>query len=240
MLPYSAVTRWLATLFALAAGCGRYEFDRATAIDAAEPDAGPDASLVPASIHRYALAGGYRDELGGAELTGLGGAFDAGGGYRFGLNQGLRATNVVPLAPYTIDVTFAFDKVVTGMYQKIIDFKELGNDEGLYVWGETLDFVVDAPTKTEAVSRALFSAGTIAKVTLTRDGAGAVVGYVNRASAIAFADPGLVAEFTHQGRVANFVIDDNPTSQGEAGAGIVRAVEVWDVALTAAQVAALR
>lgn len=246
MLPSAAVMRWLLPSIALAAGCGRFQFDRAVASDAsvdaaidAALDASVDASLVPAPLHRYPLAGSFADDQGGPPLTGLGGAFEAGG-YRFALNQGLRATDAVPLTTYTIDVTLAFDQVAAKRYQKIIDFKDLSTDEGFYVFGESLDFVIDAATETQAIGPAQFSAGTVTAVTLTRASDGVVTGYVDRVHQFEFTDPGAISEFTHAGRVANFAIDDNGTGQLEAGAGIIRQITIWDVALTAVQVAALR
>jgi hypothetical protein len=228
------VKRWLVVAW-LVAGCGRYQFNPA------DPgaDAAPDGSSAPQPIHRYRLAGSYADDHGGPPLTGQGGRFDGAGGYRFAANQGLVVSDALSLATYTIEVTFAFDNVPAAMYQKLIDFKELSTDEGLYVYGESLDFVVDAATKTEAISQGLFSAGTMTRVTLARGTDGAVTGYVDGAAAIAFRDPGAIAEFTHQGRIANFGIDDRATTQREAGAGIIREIAIWDIALSAAQVAAL-
>jgi hypothetical protein len=92
------------------------------------------------------------------------------------------------------------------------------------------------------------------RITLVRDGTGHVSLYINRV--LAPADrlstqspptaPTGTFEFddtTNVAAVANlgvaFFIDDSTTGQSEAGPGSVRRITIYDVALTAAQVAVL-
>jgi hypothetical protein len=228
------VTRRLVLVAALAAGCGRFQFDRVP-VDASI-DSTIDASIVPAPTHRYTLTAGLADELGGPALVSLGGAVGATG-FKFEANKGLQLTDALTVSAYTIDLEFAFDQIAG--YRKIVDFKALSTDEGLYVDDETLDFVTRADTQTEIKSLPMFTAGTLAQLTLTRGADGAVVGYLARAPVIRFADTGAVAVFSFAGRVANFAVDDLKTSQLEAASGVVRRITIWDQALTAEQVAAL-
>jgi Concanavalin A-like lectin/glucanases superfamily len=230
------VTRRLATLLVIVAGCGRFQFDQTDAGTDGTDDAGVDAPTAVAPIHRYRLAGTFVDDFGGPSIDPLGGGF-ATGGYTFAANQGLGLSNAVPVATYTIDIKFAFDQI--GGYRKLLDFKALTTDEGLYVFDETLQFVIVASNTTVVTSPPLFSAGTMAEVTLTRDAAGMVTGYVNKASQITYLDISSVAEFTHAGHVANFGVDDNATGQTEASGGVISEIAIWDVALTLAEIAAL-
>ena len=57
------------------------------------------------------------------------------------------------------------------------------------------------------------------------------------ATPFAFTDSGGVAALT--GTTATFFIDDTATAGGEAPTGSVRRIRIYDVALTAAQVAAM-
>ena len=94
----------------------------------------------------------------------------------------------------------------------------------------------------------------VTRVTLTRDASNLVVAYIAGAPVMAarasnaaaptstpatsfvFTDPTRVAALT--GTTVNFFIDDAATGGGEAAVGIVRRIRIYDVALTAAQVAA--
>jgi hypothetical protein len=182
--------------------------------------------------HHYALDT-LNDDLGGPALTSLGGSL-SDGGYRFGPNQGLRLTNVVQPDVYTIDVTFSFDQL--GSWRKIIDFKNLGSDNGLYTFDNALQFVVTAGVHFET-SPPIFSVDTMTRVTLTRDDAGVVNGYVNGAPEISFVDFDGGAAFSTP--VANFFVDDPLTAGGESSGGLVRELRLYDRALSASEVLTL-
>jgi len=210
-----------------------------------DPQAGPpndaqiDAQLVPTPQHRYALTAGLADEFGGPSLTALGGVRDAAG-YRFKMYTGLSLAGGVPAQAYTIDLRLTLDQIA--MYQKLVDFKDLSADEGLYVYGESIDFMVSATQPPiEIETPALVVAGKPIEITLTRTAAGLVTAYVDGAHPVAFDDGAAAsAVFSHQGQVAHFFDDDVVTTPSENAVGVVRQIAIWDVPLTAAQVAALR
>lgn len=201
-------------------------------------DAQADAQRVPTPRHRYALTAGLADELGGPSLSGLGGVRDASG-YRFKMYDGLTLTGGVPAQAYTIDLRFSLDRIA--MYQKLIDFKGLSADEGLYVYGASIDFVVNAAQPVEIETPALIVAGQAIQLTLTRTAAGLVTAYVDGAHPVAFDDgASAAAAFSQPGQVAYFFVDDTLSRPDENAVGTVQQISIWDAPLTAEQVAALR
>jgi hypothetical protein len=223
----------------IAASCGRFDFGAHArdggAIDG-PVDGAADGALPSSLIHQYSLVDSYVDDLGGPSLTGLGGSFITAG-YQYGQNQGLSLTGAMPPAVYSVEITFNFSNV-TG-YNKLIDFKGLTSDAGLYVYDSQLQFVVipvtGCPGNDCYTSSALFAPDTQATVTITRDAAAQVVGYVGTAAVFTFVDGGSVGEFNSNGNVVNFCIDDTSTTT-EASAGTVRRIRIYSAALTAAQV----
>lgn len=205
----------------------------------APSDAQIEAPLVPAPRHRYALTAGLADELGGPSLTGLGGARDATG-YRFRAHNGLVLSGGVPSRAYTIDLRLTLDQIA--MYQKVIDFKDLAADEGLYVYGASIVFVLHATEPPiEIATPALVVAGSALELTLTRTAAGLVTAYVDGGHPVAFDDAASgSAVFSQPGQIAHFFDDDLVTRPTEDAVGVVHQIAIWDEALTAAQVAALR
>jgi hypothetical protein len=203
-------------------------------IDAKVVD-GSDGAL-SSLIHQYSLVDSLVDDLGGPPLTDLGGSF-VSGGYQFGQNQGLRLTGAMPPAVYSIEITFSFSNVTN--YNKLIDFKGLGSDAGLYVYNSQLQFVVipitGCPGNDCYTSPVLFAPDTQATVTVTRDATSTVVGYVGTAPVFTFVDGGSVGEFDTGGNVVNFCIDDTSTTT-ESSPGTVRRIRIYDAALTGAQV----
>ena len=234
-----------ALLWLLLAGCGRLGFgDVPTGSDATQ---GNDASgLGP--THQYSLNGSYADDFGGPPLVGQGGTFVAGG-YRFGANQGFTLDAAMPRAVYTVDLEFAFDKL--GGWQKILDFESLGPDTGFYSYDTGLQYVIVGGTDFMTTEPRL-RPGVVARVTSTRNAAGKVSLYVNgllargaRATMPAPPNqPSTMFEFDDTVPVAAltsdrayFFMDDAATGSSEAGTGVVRRIRIWDIALSAAQVA---
>jgi Concanavalin A-like lectin/glucanases superfamily/PEP-CTERM motif len=195
---------------------------------------GLPALAAPQPIHLY-LMDDASDVYGGPALTGLGGSFGVAQsgavGYQFGAQQGLSLSGALPTSVYTLDFTFSFSSL--SGYRRLVDFKNLASDAGLYSLNAALNFY---PVVTG--SSAAFDTDTLARVTLTRDAAGLVSGYVNGALAISFSDSGNLATFSGPGAVAYFFRDDNAVG-GEASAGFVDYLRVYDVSLSAAEVAAL-
>jgi hypothetical protein len=219
----------LAGALATTTGCGRLGFDAAQ--DRLLPDAGiPGADAVtssgPTPLHQYRFAGNYKDDYGGPPLVGFGGTFGAGG-YEFAPDEGLIATGVVPRT-YTIDLEFAFDTVDS--WRKIIDFRDLSTDEGLYVYDTCLQFVVVSGT-TFQTSPPLLSPRTPARITLSRDAAGTVVGAINGLDVLTFADTAGVGA-VQIGAGTSFFVDDSVTNT-EVSSGAVSRIRIYDAALDA-------
>lgn len=184
--------------------------------------------------HLY-LLNDASDALGGPALTGLGGSFGTSAygqvGYSFGVNLGLSLAAAVPQSVYTIDFTMALDE--TNGYRRLVDFKDLTSDTGLYNLSTTLNFYNVTTGPNDA-----FAIGLLARVTITRDAASTFTGYVNGAQQISFSDSAGLGEFTGASQIAYFFRDDNAVG-GEASAGFVDYIRIYNVALSATDVAGL-
>jgi hypothetical protein len=230
------MARWGAASIVFAAGCGRLGFGQEPApVDAASDVATPDAAG-PSPIHRYRLEGTYGDDYGGSALVPQGGSFDAGG-YRFGMNQGLGLSGAMPVAIYTVDIKLALD-LMEG-WRKVLDFKSLKDDSGLYVHDSTFAFVEDAGNQVFVSSPPLLTAATPFEVTLTRATDGTVIGYVNRSMQFSIADRLGAGTFSDPNAFADFGVDDMSTGQQEASSGEIREIRIWDVALSPDQISPL-
>ena len=237
------VRLFVGVMLVLSGGCGRLSFSEAP--DAGGGDAAPPGA--PAPIHRYRLADSFADEAGGPDLMGLGGVFHPRLGYKFAANQGLKLVGGMPAGAYTVDIRFELQEIGEcnpngGHFCKLLDFKALGMDEGLYALDEKLHFVilaVAAPNTVFFESTPVFRSGTQATVTLTRDANKYTVAYVNRDPKFSFVDSTDMATFSSTGQAAYFAIDDQATTPREASSGSIREIAIWDVALTPAQISAL-
>jgi len=224
----------------LVTACGRYGYDSLASddIDAADDGGGDgDADIDGSSdglIHDYRLNGDYTDELGGPDLTGLGGTFVAGG-YQFAANQGLGVLGAMPDSVYTVDIVFAFDDLTS--WRKILDFKNYTSDDGYYTYDDKLQFVVVAGS-VFATGPPRLTASTQVQTTLTRDGSGHVIGYVDHVLQFEFDDTAGVARLEAPGAVAHFFVDDTQTGGGESAGGLVRRIRMYDRALAQADLPA--
>jgi hypothetical protein len=224
--------KWLVAIAVASSACGRVGFEQRVVPGADAARDGSGDALPSSLIHQYSFANNLLDDLGGPPLTGLGGTLVAGG-YQFGAGQGLSVTGAVPAAVYTIEVDFSFTDVVG--YRKVIDFKALTSDAGLYVVDTELQFVVIPVTGCPGNDcytspPLLFSASTAVKVALSRDGSGNVIGYVNGSAVLSFNDGGAVGVFDGVGGGANFFVDDTVTNT-EQSAGVVRRIRIYDAAV---------
>jgi Concanavalin A-like lectin/glucanases superfamily/PEP-CTERM motif len=192
------------------------------------------AAQAATPTHLY-LLGDSTDVYGGPAIVGEGGTFGTSAlgatGYSFAANQGLVLSNVLPANIYTIDFSYSFN--ATAGYRKLIDFKSLTNDAGLYSLSERLNFF---PISSGNVN---LTAGALARVTLTRDAAGVVTGYVNGVQEISFTDTGNQATFSDPQQLGRLFHDDNATGGGESSSGFVDYVRIYNVSLTAAEVGVL-
>lgn len=231
----------VAVVLELVAACGRYGYDPLAAgddTDAGDDDAGDGDAMADARddglIHDYRLNGDYTDELGGPDLTSVGGTLVAGG-YQFGMNQGLGVIGAMPDSVYTVDIVFQFDDLTS--WRKILDFKNYTSDDGYYTYDDKLQFVVVAGS-VFATGPPRLTANTQFQATLTRDATGHVVGYVDRVLQFEFDDTAGVARLEAPGAVAHFFIDDTQTGGGEATGGLVRRIRMYDRALGASELPA--
>ena len=193
--------------------------------------------------HYYELAGNAENAWNSrVDLTTHGGNFDGTSqgypdnqGYNFGVNQGLSLpagafaegadTNG---SRYSIVIDFELDNVSN--YRKIIDFKNLTADPGLYVISGALRFY----TPTSSNSNAVMTANGMKRIVLTRDASSNVTAYVNGVQQFTFKDTGNAAVGS---TAVNFFRDDR--SGGEASAGFVERIAIYDEALSSSKVLAL-
>lgn len=234
-------------MLVLFGGCGRFSFSEA-------PDGGGGGDSVDAPLpespkptHHYKLAGSFADEAGGPPLVAVGGTLDAGLGYKFDKNQGLKLQGAMPADAYTVDMRFTFHDIGAcndggDRFCKLLDFKGLDKDEGLYAFEGKLHFVISvavSPPLFVESERPVLSADREAAVTLTRAADNSTVAYVNGERVFGFEDKEAMASFNYQGQVAYFAVDDRPTGQREASSGSFREIKIWDKVLTPAEIDAL-
>jgi hypothetical protein len=226
------MTRHVALILLLGAGCGAFVHDEVSPPDAAPtPPADAAALDAPSSLaHQYSFAGNLDDDLGGPALESLGGTFDAGG-YRFTAGQGLRLVGVLPQTIYSIELEVVLDRV--DGYNKVIDFKQLGTDAGLYVENGKLQFVVhpvmDCPNVGDCWTSPtqVFTAGTPTTIVLTRDPAGAIRASVGDQPQFVFPDSEASGTFDGANAVGHVMVDDTITNGSEASGGVVRRVRIY-------------
>lgn len=152
---------------------------------------------------------------------------------RFAGGRGLALAptkRVLGSSGYTIEILFRFD-LVAG-YRKIIDFRDGAADAGLYLLDGCLTFF---PREQEALTK--IGSDTYVQIVLTRDAADRVVGYVDGVRQFAFHDRGGLAEVGGSDGLRFFV--DDARTDGEYSSGAVSQIRLFDLALTANEVAAL-
>ena len=182
-----------------------------------------DAGLTP--VHDYELDGSLADTMGGPDLVALGGTLTASG-YDFEANEGLNlsSANIAP-DEYTIEIDFSFDDLSS--FQKVLDFKDLVADAGLYTHDDTLRFY-----SPHFISGNILSVDTLHHLVLSRDGVTEEVrASIDGTEAFRFVDTGDAAVFSATDQIIRFFQDDTPTSQGEAESGFVDRIRLFDAAL---------
>jgi hypothetical protein len=244
--------RWGALLAIAVASCGRVGFEpRGDGGATVDDTSGEAAGIQP--IHRYRFAGNLADDFGGPDAVSLGGTLGtaASPGYMFGANQGVSITGALPASVYTVDIAMQFTDVAN--WQKILDFKALGDDTGFYVFEGGLQFVIAQGTDF-ITTAATITPSVEFRATLTRDAGGRVSAYLGHATTAAerSGDPAPLAspsgtftflDTTEQavlaGTTASFAVDDAATTMLEAAPGTLREIVIYDVALDAAQISSL-
>ena len=90
-------------------------------------------SAAQATTYNYSLNGTLAEDSGtGPSLVAYGGTLAPGGGYIFGMQQGLSLSGTGTYDVYSIDIRFYFDNVnsSSNSFQKILDSKEFNSGHG--------------------------------------------------------------------------------------------------------------
>ncbi|MGD9635182.1 MAG: choice-of-anchor Q domain-containing protein, partial [Pirellulales bacterium] len=182
------------------------------------------------AVHVYELDGSLVDAEGGPSLVPLGGTLTPTG-YGFEANQGLNLSLAgIDPTTYSIELVFSWD-VLSGGWQKIIDFHNLTNDEGLYTAGNGLHFL------NTAFADNLFSPNVVRQLVLTRDDTTKTVrAFIDGTLAWSFADSQGLAVLSGPNQILRFFQDDQVTEQSEAASGFVDRIRIFDRALSSAEV----
>jgi hypothetical protein len=194
--------------------------------------AGASAISAQTLSHLYTLDGVFTDALGGPALTSNGGTLGATG-LAFGVNQGPSLSNgLADGGIYTVETYFSIAN--TSSWVKLIDYWNRTSDHGLYSLGGQMVQINPGFNVSPAT---LFTPDAMAHLVITRDASHFFQAFVNGSLIFALADGGgLYTKFTGPDNVIHFFRDDGATG-GEASAGFVDYIRVYDGALSAEQVA---
>jgi hypothetical protein len=188
--------------------------------------------------HDYDLKTSLSDIKGGESLVSGGGTLSAAG-YAFGPNQGLTLSNSIVPSSYTVFLDFSFAD--TAGYRKIVDFKDLASDNGLYNLNGKLNLYIDGDVAESATPT--ITANTPLKLALTRNASGQTSTYLNGVQQFSFLGISnsirQESVFTAANSIINFFNDDSVTSFGEASSGLVSRISIYDGALSAADASVL-
>jgi hypothetical protein len=190
--------------------------------------------------HLYSLDNTYADSNGGENLNPNGGTLTPTGGYDFAAGQGLSLNNSIDNNAYSIVLDFAFTDPSSGTgYKKIVDFKNLTSDDGLYQKNAILDFYrFDGITESEAIGTTPLNSN-LARAILTRDNTGTVAGYINGNLEFSFNDLSGAAIFDQPNSIAHFFNDDSITNGAEISGGFLRRIAIFNGALDPTEIANL-
>jgi hypothetical protein len=167
-------------------------------------------------VHDYQFKRNLNDSRRGAALVSLGGTV-GNRIYTFDAGQGLQLDATGVTDHYAIEIRFRLDLVDD--YRKVLDFKNLGSDNGLYVFNGALNFY-------DFVTDGSIAAGQLVTVLLERDGTtGLVRGFINNRQVWEFTDTGGDAIFDAQ---KAFFFVDEPVTTTEHSAGAVTRIRIWD------------
>ncbi|WP_150122545.1 GEVED domain-containing protein [Rhodopirellula islandica] len=178
------------------------------------------------AVYRYRFNDeSLNEDSGGPSLVAVGGAF-SDFGYRFGENEGLNLSSVLSdPGEYRIEFDFAFDEYFG--FQKIIDFKGLTSDNGLYTNGHQLAFYPIADS-TFNLPYGLTTGGRY-RLQITRDAeTSQVTVSIANEEVIKFIDDSGIAIFSGPNNTIRLFQDDQSTGSWEAGSGWVDNLQVRD------------
>ena len=154
-------------------------------------------------------------------------AFNEGGGLSYPNNSFINGT-------YTIHIFFKFNTGMSTSYKRVIDFKNSTSDNGLYIYGDDLNFY---PTGNQGTLN-FFVADTYYLITLVRNAATNIVKvYVNGELFVSsYNDSNNYYVPTTTTTPIIFFRDDNSVS-GEDAAGAIRFLSLKPVVATDSEVA---
>jgi hypothetical protein len=209
-----------------------------------------DAAVV--LLHEYTFNGTLNDSQGGPAIASEGGHLNTGTTYTFGANQGLTLTSPGLTNPgtYSIEMRLSLDAVVGGRdrpWIKLIDFKNLTSDAGLYSYNPetTADSAAALQFFTHTATSDVFMPGQFVHVVITRDDATKqVTAYGGGGSQLSFVDGpvkgggGDSAVFSDPQQIMRFLQDD--VSPGdEAASGQIDFIRINNSVLSASEVSTL-
>ena len=198
-----------------------------------------DASL----IHDYQLNGNLNDALGGPALISEGGTVGAST-YVFGPNQGLTlaGTGLGNLGNYSIEMRVSLDHIISSFgapWIKLIDFQNLGSDDGLYSYDGQLDGIGSILQfyPVGGTGDAFFP-GRMVHVAITRNAStGEVISYAEGFGQFTFIDGGGIAVFGQD--VMRFLQDDFATGRRESGDGAIDYIRIYNSVLSPQEILGL-
>lgn len=193
--------------------------------------AAPAAGQVPTPIRAYELNGSLADTYGGPALTNNGATLTASG-LQFAPNDGPSLSNwltgTATSGHYALEYYFRFDDVTS--YRKMVDFSDRTSDSGLYVRSSFTNLY---PLPGDSGAADAFQPGTMAHVVVSRDGGtGAFSVVVDGVQQLNVFDTTSIGVFSAAGNIIHFFRDDATTSFGEASAGFVDFIRVYERPLT--------
>lgn len=219
------------------AACGRFDFS--------EPAGEP--------LHLYQLQGNFVDDYGGPALEGEKCATATNclaprsSGYKDDVkNKGLALVGAIPSEVYTIDLMIMFPALSVSStncdgYAKLIDFKNLTTDQGLYARESEVRFATGGCDEYQTTTDAPLKADTLTEITISRDAKQMISVWVNKKleDGLTFTDRTGLATFDQAGAIAHFGDDDIMFDRGEWVSSVIREITIWDFPLSAEQVIAI-
>jgi hypothetical protein len=188
-------------------------------------------------IHDYDLSASLNDNVGTIALTSNGGSLGANG-LAFGPDQGPSLVGAINPATYSIFMRFSLD--ATDGWRRLVDFKNRTTDNGLYNYGNKLQFVVNSGFDFVTGAADVFAPGRTVDLAITRDAASQqFIGYVDGIQQISFTDSADGAVFDPTSDpIIQFLRDDLVVS-GESGSGVLKTIRIYQGVLSQGEVAAL-
>ena len=198
-------------------------------------------SIAGAATFTYELNGSYAESNGGPSLVPYGGTLGPdsatgvrGIGYNFGVQQGLSLSGTGIFDVYSIDIRFYFDDVNASFntWQRILDFKNLTADSGLYSASGSLNLFATTGSGDPHAGSGVhdFTNNTMADLLVTRNASGLFSAFVNGHFAFSVMDMDGATRFSGPDNIVYFFMDDLLTFQNfqmfEAGSGFVDRIQV--------------